>query len=231
MEDLRKSPDDYRTKEQPVKTTEMGSRCVVFTYYQGDINSVVDEHFSRALRNTKDPQDLSTKNRNDDFQKNTNNMMMDEFNWTKTYQANSSDRMTSPVLPPLTSPSEHYTSAVYQQHQQHHTQPSDLWHYHHFGPPSQVNAVYHHPSVSEFQMVPGPNGKCSSFLGLLQPERYPVPLPESVSKPDLLSSAAAGSSIPENLNQRTNSQTGLHPQDRRKEYFHGQERRKDLYFY
>lgn len=72
MEDLRKSPVEYRAKEQPVKTTEMGSRCVVFTYYQGDINSVVDEHFSRALRNTKDPQDLSTKSRNDDFlQKNS----------------------------------------------------------------------------------------------------------------------------------------------------------------
>lgn len=67
MEELRKSPVEYRSKEQPVKTTEIGSRCVVFTYYQGDINSVVDEHFSRALRNTKDPQDLSTKNRSDDF--------------------------------------------------------------------------------------------------------------------------------------------------------------------
>ncbi|XP_073399653.1 transcription cofactor vestigial-like protein 1 [Dendrobates tinctorius] len=232
MEDLRKSPGEYRPKEQPVKTTEMGSRCVVFTYYQGDINSVVDEHFSRALRNTKDPQDLSTKSRNEDFlQKNTNTMMMDEFSWPKPYQANPSVRMASPVLSSLTSPPEHYSSAVYQQHQQHHSQPSDLWHFHHFGPPSHVNSVYHHPSVSEYQMVPGPDGKCSSFLNLLQPDRYPGPLQESISKPDHLTSAAAGSSIPENLNQRTNSQTGLHPQDRRKEYFHGQERRKDLYFY
>ncbi|XP_071979879.1 transcription cofactor vestigial-like protein 1 [Engystomops pustulosus] len=232
MEDLRKSPAEYRTKEQPVKTTEMGSRCVVFTYYQGDINSVVDEHFSRALRNTKDPQDLSTKSRNEAFlQKNTNNMMMDELNWTKPYQANSSVRMTSPVLTSLTAPSEHYSSAVYQQHQQHHTQPSDLWHFHPFGPPSHVNSVYHHPSVSEFQMVQGPDGKCSSFLNLLQPERYPGPLPETISKPEFLTSAAAGSPIQENLNQRTNTQTGLHPQERRKDYFHGQERRKDLYFY
>ncbi|XP_075690488.1 transcription cofactor vestigial-like protein 1 [Rhinoderma darwinii] len=231
MEDLRKSPAEYRAKELPVKT-EMGSRCVVFTYYQGDINSVVDEHFSRALRNTKDPQDLSTKSRNDDFlQKNPNNMMVDEFNWTKPFQAAPSVRMTSPALSSHSSPSEHYSSAVYQQHPQHHTQPSDLWHFHHFGPPSHVNTVYHHPSVSEFQMVPGSDAKCSSFLNLLQPERYPGPLQESISKPDLLPSAAAGSSIPENLNQRTNSQTGLHPQDRRKEYFHGQERRKDLFFY
>ncbi|XP_063791744.1 transcription cofactor vestigial-like protein 1 [Pseudophryne corroboree] len=233
MEDLRDSAVEYRTKEQPVKKTEMGSRCVVFTYYQGDINSVVDEHFSRALRNTKDPQDLSTKHRSSDFlQKNTNNMMVDDFNWSKPYQASTSVRMTSPVLPPLTSSSEHYPSAaVYQQHQQHHTQPSDLWHFHHFGPPSHINSVYHHQSVPEFQMVPGPDGKCSSFLNLLQPERYPSTLQESMSKPDLHTSAASGSPIQENLNQRINSQAGLHPQERRKEFFHPQERRKDLYFY
>ncbi|KAM3912275.1 transcription cofactor vestigial-like protein 1 [Leptodactylus fuscus] len=230
MEDLRKSPAEYRAKEQPVKTTEMGSRCVVFTYYQGDINSVVDEHFSRALRNTKDPQDLSTKSRNDGFaQKNASNMMMDDLEWTKPYQANPSVRMTSPVFSSLSSASEHYPSAVYQQHQQ--PQPSDLWHFHHFGPTSHVNPMYHPSPVSDFQMVPGPDGKCSSFLNLLQPERYSGPLQESISKPDFLTSSAAGSSIPENLNQRTNSQTGVHPQDRRKEYFHGQERRRDLYFY
>ncbi|XP_075043391.1 transcription cofactor vestigial-like protein 1 isoform X2 [Mixophyes fleayi] len=209
MDDLRDSPVEYRTKEQPVKTTEMGSRCVVFTYYQGDINSVVDEHFSRALRNTKDPQDLSTKNRGGDFlQKNTNNMMVEDFNWTKPYHANPPVRMTSPVLSPLSSSSEHYPSAaVYQQHQQHHTQPSDLWHFHHFGPPNHLNSVYHHHAVPEFQMVhPGPDGKCGSFLNLLQPERYPGPLQESMSKPDLQTSAASGSPIPENMSQRINSQ-------------------------
>ncbi|XP_062393223.1 transcription cofactor vestigial-like protein 1 [Sardina pilchardus] len=34
---------------------------VLFTYYQGDINSVVDEHFSRALKKASLPKDLSTK--------------------------------------------------------------------------------------------------------------------------------------------------------------------------
>ncbi|XP_048192698.1 transcription cofactor vestigial-like protein 1 [Perognathus longimembris pacificus] len=43
-----------RDIQAPVKT-EWNSRCVLFTYFQGDINSVVDEHFSRALRNIKRP--------------------------------------------------------------------------------------------------------------------------------------------------------------------------------
>lgn len=62
MEGTRKlSPKPSESKE-PVKT-EWGSQSVVFTYFQGDINSMVDEHFSRALSNAKNPQDLSTKHR------------------------------------------------------------------------------------------------------------------------------------------------------------------------
>uniref|UniRef100_G1PD97 Vestigial like family member 1 n=1 Tax=Myotis lucifugus TaxID=59463 RepID=G1PD97_MYOLU len=44
--------------QKPIKT-EWNSRCVIFTYFQGDIGSVVDEHFSRALSNIKSPQELS----------------------------------------------------------------------------------------------------------------------------------------------------------------------------
>ncbi|XP_042553474.1 transcription cofactor vestigial-like protein 1 [Dipodomys spectabilis] len=43
-----------RGRQRPIKT-EWNSRCVLFTYFHGDINSVVDEHFSRALRNIKRP--------------------------------------------------------------------------------------------------------------------------------------------------------------------------------
>ncbi|XP_045695413.1 transcription cofactor vestigial-like protein 1 [Phyllostomus hastatus] len=54
MEKMKKSAAQM---EKPVKT-EWGPRCVIFTYFQGDISSVVDEHFSRALRNIKKPQEL-----------------------------------------------------------------------------------------------------------------------------------------------------------------------------
>ncbi len=33
----------------------------LFTYYQGDINTAVDEHFFRALNKVTTPKDLSTK--------------------------------------------------------------------------------------------------------------------------------------------------------------------------
>ena len=34
---------------QPAEAEYLSSRCVVFTYFQGNIGDVVDEHFSRAL--------------------------------------------------------------------------------------------------------------------------------------------------------------------------------------
>eukprot|EP00062_Callorhinchus_milii_P027745 gi/632991423/ref/XP_007884618.1/ PREDICTED: transcription cofactor vestigial-like protein 3 [Callorhinchus milii] len=36
-------------KEQPPEAEYISSRCVLLTYFQGDIGAVVDEHFSRAL--------------------------------------------------------------------------------------------------------------------------------------------------------------------------------------
>ncbi|MGH0192811.1 UNVERIFIED_CONTAM: hypothetical protein FKN15_027820 [Acipenser sinensis] len=60
MEGKRGSPP--MRIEQPADS-EGQSHCVLFTYFQGDINSVVDEHFSRALNKTKKPRDLSTRNK------------------------------------------------------------------------------------------------------------------------------------------------------------------------
>ncbi|KAM5195519.1 transcription cofactor vestigial-like protein 1 isoform 2-T2 [Hipposideros larvatus] len=51
--------------QRPIKT-EWNSRCVIFTYFQGDISSVVDEHFSRALSNIKNPQELSSLSQSED---------------------------------------------------------------------------------------------------------------------------------------------------------------------
>lgn len=47
----RRSTSDPELKDgpQPAETEYLGSRCVLFTYFHGDISDVVDEHFSRAL--------------------------------------------------------------------------------------------------------------------------------------------------------------------------------------
>lgn len=44
-----KEEEDSPEKERPAEAEYINSRCVLFTYFQGDISSVVDEHFSRAL--------------------------------------------------------------------------------------------------------------------------------------------------------------------------------------
>ncbi|XP_053328881.1 transcription cofactor vestigial-like protein 1 [Spea bombifrons] len=233
MDDL-KNHVEYSAKDQPVRT-ELGSRCVVFTYYQGDINSVVDEHFSRALRNTKDPQDLRTKNRVDDYvQKNMSSMPPGEMGWIKPYTSNPSSTMTPPVLTTLIPPSDHYPPSVFQTH----AAPPDLYHYHHMSSPNQINSVYHHhhhhhhPTIPEFPVQgTGSDGKYGSLLSLLQHERYPVPVQEQMMKPDAITSTEAGPSEQESMNQRMNSQSGLHHQERRKDFFHPQERRKDIFYY
>lgn len=40
--------EQKETREEP-EAEYLSSRCILFTYYHGDISSVVDEHFSRAL--------------------------------------------------------------------------------------------------------------------------------------------------------------------------------------
>ncbi|KAM6965502.1 transcription cofactor vestigial-like protein 2a isoform 2-T2 [Aplochiton taeniatus] len=44
-----KEEDCGRDKEHPPEAEYLNSRCVLFSYFHGDISSVVDEHFSRAL--------------------------------------------------------------------------------------------------------------------------------------------------------------------------------------
>ncbi|XP_043928017.1 transcription cofactor vestigial-like protein 3 [Protopterus annectens] len=41
--------EEHEEKEEPAETAYISSRCVLITYFQGEIGAVVDEHFSRAL--------------------------------------------------------------------------------------------------------------------------------------------------------------------------------------
>lgn len=43
------SDSTHKDGSQPAEAEYLSSRCVLFTYFQGDIGDVVDEHFSRAL--------------------------------------------------------------------------------------------------------------------------------------------------------------------------------------
>ena len=47
----RRSTSDPELKDgtHPAEAEYLSSRCVLFTYFQGNIGDVIDEHFSRAL--------------------------------------------------------------------------------------------------------------------------------------------------------------------------------------
>lgn len=45
----RGKEDDLEKESQPKDTQYLNANCVLLTYFSGDISSVVDEHFSRAL--------------------------------------------------------------------------------------------------------------------------------------------------------------------------------------
>ncbi|XP_039600919.1 transcription cofactor vestigial-like protein 3 [Polypterus senegalus] len=54
-EDAKDKQETEAETEEAAKEPEyLNSRCVLFTYFQGDIGDVVDEHFTRALSQTSD---------------------------------------------------------------------------------------------------------------------------------------------------------------------------------
>ncbi|XP_066506612.1 protein vestigial [Hoplias malabaricus] len=123
------------------------TQSVVHTYYQGDINTVVDEHFFRALNKTSIPKDLSTKSR-----ENRRDPKPDYSappSWSKPGSSQCSSAEEHPhsqgvIMGPMT---------------------SDPWVYPVIqGPVYDMHSVYHHPN-------PAPPSSSSSYLHLLNLER------------------------------------------------------------
>lgn len=54
--------DDSEEEASNSRAQYVSANCVVFTHYQGDASSVVDEHFSRALDKTTTPGKGKRKN-------------------------------------------------------------------------------------------------------------------------------------------------------------------------
>ncbi|XP_001514194.1 transcription cofactor vestigial-like protein 1 isoform X1 [Ornithorhynchus anatinus] len=187
-----------KNKQQPIKT-EWNSQCVLFTYFQGDINSVVDEHFSRALSNTKAPQDLSTKCRREDgILKNDNHMSSSQWNfssqWTKPQQVSPVNSLAGCGLnlpaAAATAAMDHYPVPVMRNQPDH---PGDLWHFQSMGNPSSSGPRYPLP-FPELHMAQGPasEGKYGSLLSLLQQERCLGCSQESEMKQEPGSSCSTG---------------------------------------
>ncbi|KAM7308135.1 transcription cofactor vestigial-like protein 3 isoform X2 [Ixodes scapularis] len=129
----------------------LSANCVVFTYYSGDISSVVDEHFSRALSqpssyeaacktgavSLKDTPPMSQRNFPASF-------------WNCNQQPSASN---SPIMGggnSLTggaSPGDLYSADPYHPHHPHHPHHHHHHHHHHHAAAASANAAALHASL------------------------------------------------------------------------------------
>ncbi|XP_007521089.1 transcription cofactor vestigial-like protein 2 isoform X2 [Erinaceus europaeus] len=157
-------------KERPPEAEYINSRCVLFTYFQGDISSVVDEHFTRALSqpSSYSPSCTSSKAPRSSGPWRDTSFPMSQRSfpasfWNSAYQA--------PVATPLGSSlaaahselpfaaADPYSPAL---HSHLHQGPAEAWHHAH---PHPHHAHPHHPYA---------------LGGALGPQAAPYPRPASV---------------------------------------------------
>uniref|UniRef100_A0A8D0BQ87 Vestigial like family member 1 n=1 Tax=Salvator merianae TaxID=96440 RepID=A0A8D0BQ87_SALMN len=219
MEDQKKNPAKPNKCKQGVKT-EWGAQYVVFTYFQGDINSVVDEHFSRALSSTKTPQDLSRKTGGEEAAiKSESPVSPHQWNfsspWGKLDPASSPLNFCSSDSSPARQTADPYHPSVLQNVA---TPATELWHLPEGAHPNWTAASGYPPSMTDLHMTQGsgPDGKYGSLLGLLQHERSPPPTQEP---PDSAPACYSSSTRLENMSQTLTSGGGIPASDRRDFYF------------
>ncbi|XP_014327034.2 LOW QUALITY PROTEIN: transcription cofactor vestigial-like protein 2 [Xiphophorus maculatus] len=127
-------------KELPPGAEYLSSRCVLFTYYQGDISTVVDEHFSRALSQTSAyPTPSGNKAPRDGSFPMSQRSFPPSF-WNSSYQPAVSSTLGGALSAPhadISFPADPYSSSSLHSHLH---QPSpDTWH------PSHHHHHHHHP--------------------------------------------------------------------------------------
>ncbi|NWH91737.1 VGLL1 protein, partial [Aegithalos caudatus] len=188
MEETRKLSPKLSKSKEPMET-EWRSQSVVFTYFQGDINRMVDEHFSRALSNaknsTKNPQDLSTKHRGETVVlKNVDSMSPHQWNFSlrcntpypssSTSMGNSALNFSAAGVVGQCQPSSLHSRPA---------QPADLWPFPPTGTPSVTGSAYPHtlPDLYAADELIS-DRKYNSLLGLLQQERCLTSMQECTMK-------------------------------------------------
>nr|XP_014688249.2 transcription cofactor vestigial-like protein 1 [Equus asinus] len=230
--------------QRPVKT-EWNSRCVLFTYFQGDISSVVDEHFSRALSNVRNPQGPSLPSQSEDvILRNDSDMPPNQWRfspqWTKPEPevsfangaASCSLNEPGPVAVDQYPLSLTAGSSF---------QPSELWQFSSLASPSSPEPDYSHAfSTGQLVPEPQPEAKYEPLLSLLQQDRYFPHPQESAMWEDCNSAQIAGStSLLFNLPSTSAhckkmylpSDCGSTSTSLAYEKSQSPERRKDLFFY
>uniref|UniRef100_A0A8C3NI55 Uncharacterized protein n=1 Tax=Geospiza parvula TaxID=87175 RepID=A0A8C3NI55_GEOPR len=213
MEETRKLSPKLSKSKEPVKT-EWGSQSVVFTYFQGDINRMVDEHFSRALSNVKNPQDLSTTHRDS----------MSPHQWDfsshcyKPYPSSSSTSIATSALnfsaAGVVGPCQPLPLRSRP------AQPADLWPFPPAGTPSVTGSVYPHtlPDLHAADELIS-DRKYSSLLGLLQQERCLTSMQECTMKQHSSSACMTGPARLQNMSQSSAPGGGIQIHERRRDFY------------
>ncbi|XP_069752216.1 transcription cofactor vestigial-like protein 2 isoform X2 [Narcine bancroftii] len=160
--------DGLEEKERP-EAEYINSKCVLFTYLNGDISALVDEHFTRALSNYN-PESRSGRARKGSTGSPEISLNQRNFPasfWDSNYQAVSSTSAACSSIGPLHSElhpasTEHYPATLHP----HLTQSPEHWHYPLAGPLSPQNPAYHQPrTIHELYPVsPNLDPRYSSLL-------------------------------------------------------------------
>ncbi|KAM3827231.1 transcription cofactor vestigial-like protein 1 isoform 2-T6 [Vipera latastei] len=201
MEETKNNSTKLSRTKQPVKT-EWGAHYMVLTYFQGDTNSMVDEHFSRALNVTKHPQDLSRNNSaKDGLINNENHQPSHEWglppHWTKPYCPASPLNLCASDENRAVPAVEVYQPSILQG-----TSPAttaELWPSASGGDPC-LTTVSRYPTSDLHMAQDGmSDDKYGSLLGLLEQERSSGPVQELFHS---RSACLTGSAGLQNMSQR-----------------------------
>ncbi|KAM9466571.1 transcription cofactor vestigial-like protein 2b [Clarias gariepinus] len=161
-------------KDKQVGEAEyLSSRCVLFTYYQGDIGSVVDEHFSRALSSCTpmEGKRRASQTVTEPTSPNSRRNFPPSF-WDSNYPSPPSRPHCDPSGTPAYSV-DPYTQALHAglPHAHPHAHPPDSWGYTQsqvYGPPRSLHELYSAPGLE------------AHYSPLLMPAVRPPHLPHTL---------------------------------------------------
>ncbi|CAL8315105.1 unnamed protein product [Lota lota] len=148
-----KEEDCGRDKEPSPEAEYLSARCVLFTYFQGDISSVVDEHFSRALSQSSSYASSSNNSKSARVCSPRNDPMLSPADgpfpmnqrsfppsfWNSTYQSSGPSGLGAPHGE-LSFPGDPYSASASLHGHLHQPSPEVAWH-----PSHHHHHHHHHP--------------------------------------------------------------------------------------
>ncbi|XP_035267425.1 transcription cofactor vestigial-like protein 2b [Anguilla anguilla] len=162
----RRAEDGPREKQDAPEAEYLNARCVLFTYYRGDIGAVVDEHFSRALSARVEGEGKRQgPNPPTDAPSPSSRRSFPPSFWDSNYPAPASRGPCEGPVPAYSM--DPYPSALHPGLSQPHPHPSESWGYPQgqaYGPPRPLHELY------------GPAGLDHHYGPLLMPAVRPAHL-------------------------------------------------------